>query len=141
MAWVPFLAPQRRLRSPPPAARPRRFAQNRCPCRPWSTLRRIVCGTPQTCIPKGQIPAQATLTPIHAIQGNGHISPLVGQVVHTTGVVTAVDTNGSRGFYIQDPTGDGNTATSDGIFVFRPSGALSAIGHLVRVSGTVQICW
>jgi uncharacterized protein len=65
----------------------------------------------------------------------------VGQVVHTTGVVTAVDTNGSRGFYIQDPTGDGNTATSDGIFVFRPSGALSAIGHLVRVSGTVQICW
>lgn len=62
-------------------------------------------------------------------------------MVHTTGVVTAVDTNGSRGFYIQDPTGDGNTATSDGIFVFRPSGALSAIGHLVRVSGTVQICW
>ena len=62
-------------------------------------------------------------------------------MVHTTGVVTAVDTNGSRGFYIQDPTGDGNAATSDGIFVFRPSGALSAIGHLVRVSGTVQICW
>src|SRR5262249_14672813 len=47
----------------------------------------------------------AILTPIYAIQGNGHLSPLVGQVVHTTGVVTAVDTNGSRGFYIQDPTG------------------------------------
>ena len=80
----------------------------------------------------------ATLTPIYLIQGNGHISPLVGQVVHTTGVVTAVDTNDSRGFYIQDPAGDGDTGTSDAIFVFRPSGALPAVGHLVRVSGTVQ---
>src|SRR5262245_57955980 len=80
----------------------------------------------------------ATLTPIYAIQGNGHLSPLVGQVVHTTGVVTAVDTNGSRGFYIQDPTGDGDTGTSDAIFVFRPSGPLPAVGHLVRASGTVQ---
>jgi predicted extracellular nuclease/methionine-rich copper-binding protein CopC len=78
------------------------------------------------------------LTAIYAIQGSGHVSPLVGQAVNTIGVVTAVDTNGSRGFYIQDPNGDGNAATSDGIFVFRPSGALPEVGHLVRVSGTVQ---
>src|SRR5215510_10517085 len=78
------------------------------------------------------------LTAIYTIQGNGHISPLMGQTVSTTGVVTAVDTNGSRGFYIQDPNGDGNAATSDGIFVFLPSGALPTVGHLVRVSGTVQ---
>jgi predicted extracellular nuclease len=78
------------------------------------------------------------LTAIFAIQGSGHISPLVGQTVHTTGVVTAVDTNGSRGFYIQDPNGDGNAATSDGIFVFLPNGALPEVGHLVRVSGLVQ---
>src|SRR5262249_59786549 len=70
------------------------------------------------------------VTRISSIQGSGHISPLVGQVVTTQGVVTAVDTNGSRGFYIQDPTGDGNAATSEGIFVFQPSGALPAVGHL-----------
>ena len=78
------------------------------------------------------------LTAIYTIQGSGHISPLVGQTVSTTGVVTAVDTDGSRGFYIQDPNGDGNAATSDGIFVFMPSGTLPTVGHLVRVSGTVQ---
>jgi predicted extracellular nuclease len=78
------------------------------------------------------------LTAIYAIQGSGHVSPLVGQAVNTIGVVTAVDTNGSRGFYIQDPNGDGNAATSDGIFVFRPNGTLPEVGHLVRVSGTVQ---
>jgi predicted extracellular nuclease len=78
------------------------------------------------------------LTAIYTIQGNGHISPLSGQAVSTTGVVTAVDTNGSRGFYIQDPTGDGNGGTSDAIFVFLPSGALPEVGHMVRVSGTVQ---
>jgi predicted extracellular nuclease len=77
------------------------------------------------------------LTAISTIQGTGHISPLVGQTVTTTGIVIAVDTNGSRGFYIQDPNGDGNAATSDGIFVFRPSGALPTVGHAVRVTGTV----
>ena len=52
------------------------------------------------------------------IQGTGHASAFGGQTVTTLGVVTAVDTNGSRGFYIQDPNGDGNAATSDAIFVF-----------------------
>ncbi|MCA6109806.1 Ig-like domain-containing protein [Bradyrhizobium cenepequi] len=78
------------------------------------------------------------LTAIFAIQGSGHLSQLAGQTISTTGVVTAVDTNGSRGFYIQDPNGDGNAATSDGIFVFLPNGELPEVGHLVRVSGTVQ---
>ena len=92
-----------------------------------------------TAVANGTIQNDDTpLTAIYTIQGSGHISPLVGQTVHTTGVVTAVDTNGSRGFYIQDPNGDGNAATSDGIFVFRPSGDLPEVGHLVRVSGTVQ---
>ena len=39
---------------------------------------------------------------IGTIQGTGHTSRLRGQTVTTRGVVTAVDTNGSRGFYIQD---------------------------------------
>jgi predicted extracellular nuclease len=77
------------------------------------------------------------LTAIYDIQGDDHVSPLAGQVVTTTGVVIAVDTNGSRGFYIQDPDGDGDAATSDGLFVYLPSGALPAVGRLVQVTGTV----
>ena len=81
---------------------------------------------------------EVDMTTIPEIQGAGHVSPLAGQTVVIQGVVTALDTNGSRGFYLQDPNGDGDAATSDGIFVFLPSGALPAIGHLVEVAGTVQ---
>jgi predicted extracellular nuclease len=84
----------------------------------------------------------ATITPIYTIQGTGHTSPIAGATVITQGVVTAVDnTSGgesNRGFYIQDPNGDGNAATSDGIFVFLPSGTLPTPGHLVQVTGRVQ---
>lgn len=45
-------------------------------------------------------------------------SPLAGQRVRTSGVVTAVLGNG---FFIQDPTGDGDPVTSDGVFVFTGS--------------------
>ncbi|MFL6864142.1 MAG: Calx-beta domain-containing protein, partial [Allosphingosinicella sp.] len=74
--------------------------------------------------------------PIYEIQGSGHTSPLAGQGVKTQGIVTAVAFNG---YYIQDPTGDGNDATSDGVFVFTgtaPSGI--AVGDLVQVTGTVN---
>ncbi len=40
------------------------------------------------------------ITPIHDIQGPGISSPLVGQVVTTTGIVYAVKTNG---FFMQEP--------------------------------------
>ena len=41
-----------------------------------------------------------------------------------------------RGFFIQDPTGDGDPATSDGIFVFEGSNANTVkLGDLVRVTG------
>jgi predicted extracellular nuclease len=80
----------------------------------------------------------ATGTPaaIYAIQGSGATSPLVGQAVTTTGVVTHVTNNG---FFIQDLTGDGNPATSDGIFVFAsPASCTNAVvGNLVTVAGTV----
>jgi predicted extracellular nuclease len=73
--------------------------------------------------------------PIFAIQGSGATSPFAGQALRTQGIVTAIDSNG---YYIQDPIGDGNSATSDGVFVFTgtaPAGV--AIGDLVEVSGTV----
>ena len=74
-------------------------------------------------------------TPIFAIQGAGHRSAFAGQTVTTTGVVTAVDTNG---FYLQDPTGDGDVRTSDAILVFTSTAPGVTVGQTVRVSGTVQ---
>lgn len=73
-------------------------------------------------------------TAIYTIQGSGHTSSLVGQFATTTGVVTAVDSNG---FYLQDATGDGNAATSDGIFVFTSSAPSVSVGDAAGVSGVV----
>jgi predicted extracellular nuclease len=52
---------------------------------------------------------------ISEIQGAGHISPYVGQTVATEGVVTAVAFDG---FFVQDPDGDGDDDTADGMWVF-----------------------
>ncbi|MDM7948621.1 ExeM/NucH family extracellular endonuclease [Hydrogenophaga sp.] len=75
-------------------------------------------------------------TAIPQIQGAGDTSPLVGQLVTTRGVVTKVLNNG---FFVQDPVGDGDLATSDGIFVFTGAapGASVIEGNLLRVAGTV----
>ncbi|PZD71856.1 Trifunctional nucleotide phosphoesterase proteinYfkN [Acaryochloris thomasi RCC1774] len=74
------------------------------------------------------------LTSISTIQGEGHVSTLVDSDVTTSGVVTAVAFNG---FYLQDPTGDGNDNTSDGIFVFTGSTPDIAVGDQLEVAGTV----
>jgi hypothetical protein len=78
--------------------------------------------------------AGPVLTPIYAIQGAGHTSPLVGQQVVTSGIVTARSNNG---FWMQEPQGDGDTRTSDGIFVFTGGPPGRAVGDAVQVSGTV----
>ena len=79
-----------------------------------------------------------TLLAIHDIQGAGHTSPFVGQHVVTTGIVTAIDTTGARGFWIQDPNPDANDATSEGIFVFTGATPTVAVGDSVRVEGNVN---
>ena len=76
-----------------------------------------------------------TLTPIHTIQGAAHISPLAGQTVSTTGIVTAKTTNG---FYLQDPNPDADPATSEAIFVFTSASPPEAIGDAVQVTGKVS---
>ncbi|MEO1670677.1 MAG: lamin tail domain-containing protein [Cyanobacteria bacterium J06631_2] len=73
--------------------------------------------------------------PIFDIQGAAQVSPLNGSQVSTTGIVTAVDSNG---FYLQDAAGDGNTATSDGIFVFTSSAPGVSVGDALEVAGTVS---
>ena len=67
-------------------------------------------------------PAPATSPPTHEIgevQGDGATTPLAGQQVTVRGVVVG-DVPGFSGFYLQDADGDGDAATSDGIFVFSP---------------------
>ncbi|WP_318023210.1 ExeM/NucH family extracellular endonuclease [Paucibacter sp. DJ1R-11] len=76
----------------------------------------------------------AGLTPIYSIQGSGASSPLLNQTVSTGGVVTYLS---PTGFYLQDPLGDGNPATSDGIFVFTSTAPTVAVGQKLQLSGVV----
>jgi hypothetical protein len=80
-------------------------------------------------------PEPPAIRRIYEIQGASHTSPLVGQDVTTTGIVTAVDSNG---FYLQDPIGDNNIATSDGIFVFTSSRPTVSVGDELRLAGRVS---
>ncbi|WP_128565961.1 choice-of-anchor I family protein, partial [Methylobacterium crusticola] len=75
------------------------------------------------------------LTAIPLIQGSAAASAYAGRTVTTAGVVTAVAGNG---FYLQDPAGDGNAATSDGLFVFTAGRPAVAVGDAATVTGQVQ---
>jgi hypothetical protein len=75
-------------------------------------------------------------TPVYQIQGSGLSAASTGPVT-TQGVVVG-DFEGSAalsGFYLQDPVGDGDPATSDGVFVFTGTGNLVTVGQRVRVTG------
>jgi uncharacterized protein len=87
-------------------------------------------------------PCAGGFTPIPAIQGSGASAAITGPVT-TEGVVVG-DYEGStgstlRGYYIQDPAGDSNVATSDGIFVFNsPNTTAVNVGDNVRVTGNAE---
>jgi uncharacterized protein len=88
-------------------------------------------------------PCADVFTPIPAIQGSGNASPVVNTSVTTQGVVVGdfegPATAGLQGFYLQDAAGDGNTATSDGIFVFTGNANNNvSVGQLVRVTGVAR---
>jgi predicted extracellular nuclease len=77
---------------------------------------------------------------IYNIQGSGANSPDDGLVRTIEGVVVGdfQGASGLNGFNVQEETGDGNPATSDGIFVFAPSAPDVSVGQVVRVVGTVD---
>jgi predicted extracellular nuclease len=83
-------------------------------------------------------PCTQAFTPIPAIQGDGETLTTPGSVT-TQGIVVG-DYEGAtpalRGFYLQAKTGDGNDATSDGIFVFNGNANSVSLGQEVRVSGS-----
>lgn len=58
---------------------------------------------------------QPRIVPIYQLQGNGLVSPYAEKWVDSYGLVTGVLRDG---FYLQDPIGDGDPTTSDGIFVY-----------------------
>ena len=78
------------------------------------------------------------LTPIHDIQGDGPLSPFAGQTVMTSGIVTALRSNG---FFLQAPDAeaDADSNTSEAIFVFTGAAlpAAAARGNRVNVTGQV----
>jgi hypothetical protein len=81
-------------------------------------------------------------TPTYTIQGSGSTSPLLNSNVAVEGVVVgdfttgAYVSGGKNGFYIQDPTGDGDPATSDGLFIYSNLKDVQA-GDRLRVAGKV----
>ena len=87
--------------------------------------------------PEGEVAEDPEFTEVSImeIQGEGHTSPFLDQAVQTTGVVTAVDSNG---FYVQDSVGDDNIATSDAIFVFTGGAPSVEVGNSVTIEGTVS---
>ncbi|MGQ0551788.1 MAG: endonuclease/exonuclease/phosphatase family protein [Planctomycetota bacterium] len=93
-------------------------------------------------------PLGAEFTPLHAVQGAAHLSPLAGRRVQVQGVVTAV---AKFGFWLQaqDGSEDGRDETSEAVFVrtgsaavydiAQPSGAGERVqfGDLLSLSGVV----
>lgn len=76
----------------------------------------------------------STITPIYQIQGSGPISPLATQTVTTRGVVTKVLANG---YFLQDPTGDNDATTSDGVLVYTSSTPTVTVGQYVQITAKV----
>jgi predicted extracellular nuclease len=85
-----------------------------------------------------------TITKIHQIQGSGSaFNPDFGGIRTIEGIVVAAFPGGTglSGFFVQeeDADADDNPTTSEGIFVFDPTGRFSGnVGDKVRVTGTVS---
>ncbi len=77
---------------------------------------------------------------IMQIQGNQSSSTLAGKVVETSGVVTQKRPGGVA-VWLQDPKGDGDRTTSDGLYVATEGLATLSqanVGDLLRLTGTVE---
>ena len=94
-----------------------------------------------TCtVPVTVIPETCPLTDtnqIGEVQGETDTSPLVGSTVTVTGVVVADFQDTLSGYYLQDPDGDGNANSSDGIFVYNYSHPVS-VGDPVQITASVS---
>jgi predicted extracellular nuclease len=83
-------------------------------------------------------PPAPTPAAINEIQGASHLSPLAGQFVQTTGIVTALRFSGGNGFYLQSTSVDADPETSEAIFVFTSSAPTVSVGDSVQLVATVS---
>ena len=95
---------------------------------PTATDTSVPTNTPLVC--------EQTFTSIPSIQGSGTAAAITGNVT-TQGVVVGdfEGTTSTQGFYLQDPAGDSDASTSDGIFIFTGASNLVSLGDVVRVTG------
>lgn len=77
------------------------------------------------------------LTRINAIQGTGFVSPKENEKVAVEGIVTAVVSLPSKGFYLRDVQIDGDPMTSDGIFVKSGTANSGMVGQKVCLGSVV----
>jgi uncharacterized protein len=82
--------------------------------------------------------AGAQTTRICAVQGSGSVPPGLGTRVTVSGVVTAAFRGAANGFFLQEPSCDGDAATSDALFVDgRAIASWPAVGDRATVTGRV----
>lgn len=83
----------------------------------------------------------APATPVYTVQGDGPSTPWADVRLSIEGIVVG-DYEGPgpnlRGFYVQEEEGDGDVATSDGIFIFNFDEDEVSPGDRVRVTGVAQ---
>jgi 5'-nucleotidase len=92
--------------------------------------------TPPDDPPSDTLDCAAATVPIGSVQGTTDTSPLAGRTVTVAGTVVGdLQAGGFTGVFVQD-AGDGNAATSDGVFAYGAAGDL-ALGDQVVVRGTV----
>ncbi len=91
--------------------------------------------------------ASGSDSPIAAVQGPGSTSPLAGQRVRVTGIVTGVfqdydqdRSNDLGGFYLLSESHDEDPRTSEGLFVYEGGRKLGdvSVGDRVQVEGEVK---
>ena len=89
--------------------------------------------------PAGTASSAATSHSISQVQGTGERSPLEGREVTVEGVVNANFSGGLGGVYLQSERGDGDAASSKGLFLEWPRDAQPRleVGDRVRARGTV----
>lgn len=89
-------------------------------------------------VPLPPADCNAPVVTIGSVQGSGDTSPKAATSVEIEGVVIGdFQVGGFEGYYVQD-AGDGDAATSDGIFVYAPTGLDVAAGDVVHLAGTVS---
>ncbi|MCQ8240217.1 Hint domain-containing protein [Rhizosaccharibacter radicis] len=77
---------------------------------------------------------------IQALNGDSYSSPYSNQQVSTTGIVTAIDSTGTIGYWIQQATKDPSHVGSSAIFVYVGSAAaLPTVGSTVTVTGKMTM--